>query len=76
MCLGLGWTGTGSLTANHVGPNTPYREGYKMVSAIQWFFTEVQCESFRRSCDLQKCESDVPCDHLMVEAYTSYRRSP
>ena len=37
--------------------------------------TVVQCESYRRSCGLQRCESDVPCDHLMVEVYTSYRRS-
>lgn len=29
--------GTGSLPANHVGPNTSHREGYKMASAIQWF---------------------------------------
>ena len=29
--------GTGSLPANHVGPDTSHREGYKMASAIQWF---------------------------------------
>ena len=29
--------GNGSLTANHVGPNTSHREGYKMESAIRWF---------------------------------------
>ena len=37
METGTRVTGTGSLTANHVGPNTSHREGYKMASAIQWF---------------------------------------
>ena len=32
--LGLGCTGTGSPMVNHVGPNTSYRQGYKMVSAM------------------------------------------
>ena len=39
-------------------------------------FTEVQCGSYRSSCGLQSCESDVPFDGPMVETYTSYRRSP
>ena len=32
--LALGCTGTGSPMVNHVGPNTSYRQGYKMVSAM------------------------------------------
>ena len=32
--LALGCTGTGSPKVNHVGPNTSYRQGYKMVSAM------------------------------------------
>ena len=67
------WPGTG-LKANHVGPNTSDREGYKMMSAIQWFLGKFNVN--RRSCSYQRCESDVPCDRLMIEAYTSYRRSP
>ena len=38
-----------------------------MASAIQWFNenqepAEVQCEFYRRSCGLQRCESNVPSD--------------
>ena len=32
--LGVGCTGNGSPMANHVGPNTSHRQGYKIVSAV------------------------------------------
>ena len=48
--------GTGSLPANHVGPSTSHREGYKNCVRDTVVFTEVQCEC------LQRCESDVLCD--------------
>ena len=45
-----------------------------MVSAMQWFLGKFNVN--RRSCSYQRCESDAPCNRLMNEAYTSYRRSP
>ena len=32
--LGLGCVGTGTPMANHFGPNTSHRQGYKLVSAM------------------------------------------
>ena len=71
--MGLVRRGIG-LKANHVGRNTSHRKGYKMMSAKQWFLGKFNVN--RPSCNFQRCESDVPCDRLMIEAYTSYRRSP
>ena len=60
--------GTGSLPANHVGPNTSHRGGYKMASAIQWFLREFNVNAFK--------DTRVMCPAVTVEAYTSYGRSP
>ena len=46
------------------------RKATKWRQQSSGFLGKFNVKCYRSSCGLQRCESDVPCDRLMVEAYT------